>query len=226
MARPLALTSDLLYAVRRLKNAPAFSLTAVVLLAVGIASNVAVFRLIGALFLRPISVEKPAELVDIASLDRNGQIGGIPSSVLESLRHEPVFQGLCGFSTPRLTTEINGGVASTGSLAMTGDCFRTLGLKTQIGREAQIYFWASIFARRAAGVSKEEVAARIKVLQKQLLEQRAHAIQRDATTRLLCAAARCFVCLDGRRLDAATPIRRTALSDSWNLRVGLADCLH
>ncbi len=245
------IAKDAVYAIRKLKRAPGFSVAAVLLLAVSVGSNIAVFRLIDTVFLRPIGVERPGELVNIGSIDSAGRTGGIFSTILEPLRKEPIFQGVCGFTTPRLTTEINDVVASTGTLAMSGDCFATLGLHAQIGRvftlsddsdsservavltdsswrrvfggrtdvigqklkvqgttftiigvadrrftglllgfppgliiplqqtpldfvpgsKHKISFWATIFARRAAGISAENVSARIKVLQKELLAE-------------------------------------------------------
>jgi len=125
---------DLRYALRMLRKTPWFTAAAVVILAFAIGANLCVFELIDALVLRSIPVFRPEELVTINPVGPQGPLNGMPSTVLDALRQEPVWRGVCGFTTPRVTTNINGAIASTGTLAMTGDCFRTLGVSTQIGR--------------------------------------------------------------------------------------------
>ncbi len=241
---------DLKYAFRILRKSPGFAAVAILVLALGIGANVAVFSLIDSLFLRPLPVDRPGELSQIESIDKIGRVGGIPSQVLEALRKEPLFRGLCGFTTPRLTADINGAARSIGALAMTGDCFSTLGVHMQIGRgfnagddnpngervvvltdllwrsdfaaspsvlgqkiqidkslftvigvaeprfrglllgfppgfvipltqtpldfvvtpNRPVYFWVSIFCRRAPGVTQQMIQNRIDVLRQQLLE--------------------------------------------------------
>lgn len=125
---------DLRYALRMLGKTPSFTAAAVLILAFTVGANLCVFELIDALVLRSIPVLRPEELVTINPVGPQGRLNGMPSTVLDPLRQEPVFRGVCGFTTPRVTTNINGAIASTGTLAMTGDCFQTLGVSTQIGR--------------------------------------------------------------------------------------------
>src|SRR5437764_630841 len=128
------LFQDLRYATRLLRRTPLFTAAAVLILAFGIGSNLATFSLIDALMLRSIPVAHPEELIKIDLAGPRGPVNGMPSTVVDLLAKEPAFSGVCGFTTPRITTEINGAVASTGTLTMTGDCFRTLGVTTQLGR--------------------------------------------------------------------------------------------
>ncbi|HJT86650.1 MAG TPA: ABC transporter permease [Bryobacteraceae bacterium] len=128
------LLKDLRYALRMLRKSPWFTAAAILILAFATGANLAVFRVIDALMLRSIPVSRPEELVRINPVGPQGRLEGMPSTVLDALRREPVFSGVCGFTTPRVTTNVNGSIASTGTLAMTGDCFQTLGVRTQIGR--------------------------------------------------------------------------------------------
>lgn len=59
------LLRDLRYSVRGLAARPGFTLVAILSLALGIGANTAVFTTISAIFLRPLPVEEPAELVSI-----------------------------------------------------------------------------------------------------------------------------------------------------------------
>jgi predicted permease len=125
---------DLKYALRSLRKSPGFTAVAILLLAIGIGSNLAVFSLIDPLFLRLLPVENPWEVVQISLTDKDGSDRPIFSKVMEPLRDEGLFRGICGFNMPWLTAEINRSVRGIRTLAMTGDCFATLGLRMQVGR--------------------------------------------------------------------------------------------
>ena len=60
---------DFRYACRALRNKPAFTAVAVLVLALGIGANSAVFSLINAFLLKPLAVTKPEELVGLYSRD-------------------------------------------------------------------------------------------------------------------------------------------------------------
>lgn len=124
------LTRDVRYGLRVLRRAPATSLLAVVSVALGIGANTAIFSLLNSLLLRPVSgVRAPHELVGIGT--------AFPSTILDDLAKEPVFAGVCGVSTPLLTTEAHGDLQPIGILATTGGCTDTLGVKAEIGRMIQ-----------------------------------------------------------------------------------------
>lgn len=130
-----AFARNLRYAVRSLRKTPGFAAVAVCILAVGVGSNLAVLNLLNALLLRPLPLKNTAELVQIANVDREGRLGELPSTFLDSLKNVPDYQGLCGFDTGYPGVEVNGSITSTGTLGFSGDCFKTLGIKVQLGRD-------------------------------------------------------------------------------------------
>src|SRR5437016_1883154 len=66
IARLESTLSDLRYAMRSLKSRPAFTLTVIATLALGIGANTAIFTLVDALVLRPLPVPHPEQLVIVS----------------------------------------------------------------------------------------------------------------------------------------------------------------
>src|SRR5437016_4087378 len=66
IARLESIVSDLRYAMRSLKSRPAFTLTVIATLALGIGANTAIFTLVDALVLRPLPVLHPEQLVIVS----------------------------------------------------------------------------------------------------------------------------------------------------------------
>ena len=61
------LLKDIRYGVRMLWNKPAFTITAVVVLALGIGANSAIFSLVNAFLLRPLLIQNPDQIVGVYS---------------------------------------------------------------------------------------------------------------------------------------------------------------
>ncbi len=61
--------ADLRYALRGLWKTPGFSAIAIVVLALGVAVNIAIFSLVNAVFFRPLPVKAPAELTFVSAVD-------------------------------------------------------------------------------------------------------------------------------------------------------------
>ncbi len=62
---------DLRYALRQLRRTPAFTVTAVLTLALGIGANTAIFTVFHEVLLRSLPVQKPAELVQLSYIGSN-----------------------------------------------------------------------------------------------------------------------------------------------------------
>ena len=64
---------DLKYSARQLLKAPAFTATAVLIVAIGIGANTAAFSVVNAMLFRPLPFERPGELVDIYQDSDDGE---------------------------------------------------------------------------------------------------------------------------------------------------------
>lgn len=119
---------------RRLWKSPGFTAISVLILALGIGSSVAAFRLLDALLFRPLPVEKPGQLVRIDAIGRIGKFGGLPSTIVNPLKGIPGFAGFCGYGEHSFPVEINRNLQQLGAFLVMGGCFHTLGLHVQLGR--------------------------------------------------------------------------------------------
>src|SRR5580658_7573327 len=73
------LFQDLRYALRQLRKAPGFTLTAVITLALGIGANTAIFTLVQGILLHSLPVSDPARLYRVGDTDNCCIEGGYMS---------------------------------------------------------------------------------------------------------------------------------------------------
>jgi predicted permease len=137
------LSQDLRSGVRMLKKSPGFTFVAVLSLALGIGANTAIFTIINAVFLHPLPVQEPAQLVemftrDTKTIDANANFQLTPTSLpnYEDYRDQnTVFTGLAAvtFALP-----LNwGGQAEPQQLQasmVSPNFFDVLGVKAYRGR--------------------------------------------------------------------------------------------
>ena len=114
------------FAFRKLRESPAFTLIAVVTLALGIGLNTAIFSLINDLFLRPLPFKDPARLVHMYSNARERNLLELPISA-------PRFQHLRDGQT--IFDEFGGENVSAFTLTGLGDAVHLFG-----GRVTSNYF--------------------------------------------------------------------------------------
>jgi predicted permease len=152
-----SLFQDIRYGLRMLRNSPGFAAIAVLLLALGIGANTAVFSVINAVMLSSIPVRNPEQLVLLGWRARNlpttqeyhsfGDCGGkigvanpagcsFSLNVFELIRSQvDAFSGVAAFAgTPDLWMRQNGLASRVTGQIVSGDFFSTLGVKPILGR--------------------------------------------------------------------------------------------
>jgi predicted permease len=134
---------DVRYSVRTLVKTPAFTLAAIVSLAIGIGANTTIFTLLNTLFLNPLPVARPSELVAVLTVaSRNAtQFGNLlPLSYpnLEDFRERnSVLTDLAGYSPPlplALSVSTDQQPQRVFAQLVTGNYFDVLGVHPAAGR--------------------------------------------------------------------------------------------
>jgi predicted permease len=136
-----ALLQDFRYGVRLLRLNPAFTGTAVLSLALGIAANTSIFTLVDQVLLRLLPVENARELVQFRM--EGGRVGSQNGDGLHTFSYpmyvafrdrNTVFSGVTGQYPQRLSAvaDERGEMVDTGWVA--GNFFEVLGVKPHIGR--------------------------------------------------------------------------------------------
>src|SRR5579863_9917424 len=116
-----SIIQDVRYGVRTLAASPAFTITAIVSLTLGIGANTAIFSLLNAIMLRTLPVKDPAALTSV-------RIDG--SDVLtnpqwEAIRDRPTpFEGSLAYGNAEFDLSQGGERAYASGLMVSGDYFR------------------------------------------------------------------------------------------------------
>jgi predicted permease len=131
------LMQDLRYAWRMLRQRPAFTVFAILTLALGIGANTAIFSIVNAVLLRPLPFPEPDRLARVRfsnpGLGLHGVLYSLPE--LEDLRtRTDVFENVTG--TCRGSVNMTGGVRPERLevIMASANYFDTLGVTPQIGR--------------------------------------------------------------------------------------------
>jgi putative ABC transport system permease protein len=130
-----SVTQDLRYAVRQIRRRPVFALATVLILALGIGANTAVFSVVDGVLLRAVPLPHADRLVRVSPIVPNFGIAGANLPGFQDWdREKGPFEALGGFHTTvhSLTADGTSERVMVGSTI--GDLFGTAGLTASIGR--------------------------------------------------------------------------------------------
>src|SRR5207245_2735002 len=136
-----SLWKDVRYSLRQLRNSPAFTLIAILTLALGIGANTAIFQLIDAIRLRSIPVKKPEELATVRIADRHWGSGQFSSQysqltfpMWEQIRkRQEGFAEIAAWSDQRFNLATGGEVRKAKGIRVGGDFLGILGVAPSAG---------------------------------------------------------------------------------------------
>lgn len=131
--------TDIRYAIRALRAAPAFTVVAVSTLALGIAVNTIAFTLLNSLALRPMPVRDAAGIVRLYPVDANGRRQNLFSYPdYQSYREQLTsFEALVAYIPEEVTLAVAGADVEPQpglAYAVSANHFPTLGIEPSLGR--------------------------------------------------------------------------------------------
>lgn len=132
--------NDLRFAFRQLRKSPGFTLVAVVTLALGIGANTAIFSVVDAVLLHPLSFHEPAKLV--AVWETNEQAGAQPNYRNEVAKgnfydwraQNQVFAQISALAYANFNLTGTGEPERIQGAAVSFNFFQTLGVQPALGR--------------------------------------------------------------------------------------------
>ena len=130
------LLTDIRYAARRIKSAPAFSLVAIVTLGLAIAATTAIYSVVDALMFRPLPYRDAHQLVDVAVTGADGIARG--NVTVQQFRgwHQQagVFAAIEAYANRGFALTGGGEPVNLGGAAFSGGFMEMLGVPPQLGR--------------------------------------------------------------------------------------------
>ena len=130
------LLQDLRFALRQMRRSPGFALTAVLILALGIAANVIVFGVLEALVLRPIDVPHADRVMTLARIDQTYPIFSYPE-VRDVRDGNTVFSAVAAWSVENFGLEANGVTRPVWGCEVSGQYFEVVAIQPFLGRLLQ-----------------------------------------------------------------------------------------
>src|SRR5262245_45048955 len=139
----MTLLQDVRYGSRVLLKSPGFLLAAVVSLVLGIGANATIFTMINTIFLQPLPVEKPAELMSVYGTDTNNTSNALLGQFMpfsypnyvDYKTQNAVFSELAVYSFPNRVSLGGGGKPEPANVQLvSGNYFSALGVKAALGR--------------------------------------------------------------------------------------------
>jgi predicted permease len=130
-----SLFQDLRYGARTLLKAPAFTLVALIALALGIGANSAMFSIVDAVLLRPIPYPQPERLLDIYSRTRTFKQASVSyPNLLDWQRRSRTLDGMAAYRYDNFTLTGQPDPERLRGLMASSTLVEVLGLRPLVGR--------------------------------------------------------------------------------------------
>jgi len=127
------LTQDLRYALRQLRKSPAFTVAAVLTLAMAIGANTVVFSAMNGLILRPLNVPQAASLYSIER-GRDKETSQSYPDYLDLRNRNRSFEDLAAYTIPQVALDTGENSTPVWGVEASGNYFDVLRIKPYLGR--------------------------------------------------------------------------------------------
>ena len=128
-----SLLQDLRLALRQMRRSPGFAVTAILILAIGIAANVIVVGILQLMILRPLDVPNPDRVMTFAPHVADYPIFAYPE-VRDVRDGNTVFSSVAALSIETLGLEADGVTRPVWAYVVSGQYFEVVGIKPYLGR--------------------------------------------------------------------------------------------
>ncbi|HEX8893227.1 MAG TPA: ABC transporter permease [Terriglobales bacterium] len=128
-----SLLQDLRLALRQMHRSPGFAITAVLILAIGIAANVIVIGILQLMILRPLDVPNPDRVMTFAPHVADYPIFSYPE-VRDVRDGNSVFSAVAALTIGTLGLEADGVTRPVWGYSVSGQYFEVVGIKPYLGR--------------------------------------------------------------------------------------------
>ncbi len=125
---------DLAYALRRLRQAPAFTLVALATLALGIGANTAIYSLVNGVLLRPLPYPEPERLVSVSQVWEGRRAVYSPPNFLDVQAQSRSFAALAAHAEGEATLTGRGEPVSVPGAEVSATFFDVMGVHPLQGR--------------------------------------------------------------------------------------------
>lgn len=129
----IGLAQDLRFALRQLRNSPAFAVTAIGTLAIAIGANALVFSVMNGLILRPLNVPEAQSLYVLERATNKDTSYSYPD-YLDLRNRNRSFDDLVGYSIPQVALDTGKGPITTWGVEASGNYFDALRIRPYLGR--------------------------------------------------------------------------------------------
>src|ERR1700694_4086727 len=131
-----SLIRDIRYGFRNFLKRPAFTVIAIVTLALGIGANTAIFSLVNTVLLRPLAVDHPEQLVEVYGTFHNGADYTIQSylNYKDYRDRNDVFSGLIAYRFAPMSVSQESRNERVWGYLVSGNYFEVLGVQPFLGR--------------------------------------------------------------------------------------------
>ena len=130
------LRQDLRYALRRLSHKPGFTTVVVLILALGIAANTAIFSVVNSVLLAPLPYQDPDRLVVVKETNpaKSAERNSVSPGNFLDLQQAQLFDSVTAFYETATTLQGTQDTEQVATTQVSVDFFKTLGVKPALGQ--------------------------------------------------------------------------------------------